>query len=247
MPPTMDYTGRATGLLESLQDIRRRVKVFGVAYGVGVVVACAVVLVLAAVLIDWALALPRPLRLLVNLGAVVTLGYALLRYVVRPALSRLSLTDLAGRLENVFPQFDDSLRSTVNFVAHDVPGSEAMKQRTVVKATELAERVDLSRAVELRPVWYSAAAGIGAVLALVVLASLVDPGFRRIATNRLFGGAEAWPKSVEIDVLSTVPQRVAVGQNVDVRARLKKGTAKRAILHYRYDDGRWEQEVMDRA
>src|SRR3954469_17148289 len=216
MPPTMDYTGRATGLLESLQNIRRRGKVVGVAYGGGVVVACAVGLVLATGSSCGALALPRPLRLLVNLGAVVALGYALFRWVVRPALSRLSLTDLAGRLEDVFAPFEDGLLSTVSFVVHDIPGSDAMKQRTVVKATELAERVDLNRAVELRPVWYSAAAGIGAVLALVLLASLVDPGFRRIAANRLFGGAEAWPKSVEIDVLSTVPQRVAVGQNVDV-------------------------------
>src|SRR5690349_8401198 len=227
MPPTIDVTGRASGLLESLNAIRRRVKVFGVAYGVGVVLAAAVALVLAVVAIDWLLALPRGLRLVVNLAALGGIGYALYRWVVTPALSKLSLTDLAGRLENVFPQFDDSLRSTVNFAVQDVPGSEAMKQLTIAKATETAKSVDLDRAIQLKPLWYSAAAGVGAVLLLVLLAAAVDPTLRKIGFNRLFGGAAAWPKSVEIDVLSTLPQRVAVGQNVDVKMKLKKGTARR--------------------
>ena len=120
---------------------------------VAVVVAAAVGLLLAVVFLDWLLALPRTLRVLVNLAAIGTFGYALYRWVVRPALARMTLSDLAGRLENVFPQFDDSLRSTVNFMAGGVPGSEAMQQRTIARAGEVAKSVDLDRAVQLKPVW----------------------------------------------------------------------------------------------
>lgn len=247
MPPTVDIAGSTSGLLNSLRDVRRRVKVLGVAYGVGVVLAVAVGLLLAAVFVDWLLVLSLPLRLLVNLAALGALGYALVRWVARPVLLKLSLTDLAGRLENVFPQFDDTLRSTVNFAVHDVPGSDAMKARTVAKAAETAKSVDLYRAIELKPVGLSVAAGVGAVALLVGIAAAADPNLRRIATNRLFGGAAAWPKAVEMDVAGGLPERVAAGQSLDVRMRIKKGTAKRAIIYYRYDDGRWEQEVMERG
>lgn len=236
MPPTM--------LIESLHNVRRRVKVLGVLYGAGIVAAAAVGLLVAVVFLDWLLGLPRAFRMVVNVAALGALGWALWHFVVRPVLRKLTLSDLAGRLEDRFPQFDDSLRSTVNFMAGEVPGSEVMKERTVAKATATASRVDFSRAVDTRPVWYSILGGLGAAVLLALLLAVVDPAFRHIAANRLLGGAAAWPKSVEIQMLSSVPQRVAVGQPVDVKMRLKKGTAKQAVLHYRFDNGRWEHEVI---
>ena len=52
MPPTM--------LMESLRNLRRRVKLFGVFYGLGVVVAAAAALVLLVVLADWCCRCPWP-------------------------------------------------------------------------------------------------------------------------------------------------------------------------------------------
>src|SRR5215216_4569654 len=101
MPPTMPLDSSASaaanppapGLIQTLQDIRKRVKVFSVAYGAGIVVAAAAGLLLAA------------------LGVFV---YALVTWVVRPLTARLSIGDVAGRVEHAFPQFDDRLRSTVD-------------------------------------------------------------------------------------------------------------------------------------
>ena len=45
MPPTI--------LLNSLQSVRRRVKILSVAFGAGIVVACAVGVVIATVFLDW--------------------------------------------------------------------------------------------------------------------------------------------------------------------------------------------------
>jgi hypothetical protein len=245
MPPS--------NLIDSLQNLRRRMKVFGVMYGAGIVVACAVGLLLAVVLLDWALGLPTPLRLAVNLAALGALAYALYHWVAREAMKKLPLTDLAGRLEHHYPEFEDTVRSTVDFVRPSrgvVPGSEMMKQRTIAEAVRRAGQVNLNSAVVLRPVWYSAAAGAGALLLISSLVFLADkkfPEFLRIATNHLLGGGEPWPKTVEIDMIGQVPQRVAVGQHIDLKMRLKKGGNKQAVVKYRFDNGPWQNEVMDRA
>src|SRR3954462_9835636 len=123
MPPALDIAARneTAGLLASLQGLRRKVKLLSVFYGVGIVVAAAVGLLLAVVLIDYAIPLPAQARIVLNLAALGVIGYALVRWVVKPAIARLTLNDLAGQIENTFPQFDDSLRSTVNFMGSEVP------------------------------------------------------------------------------------------------------------------------------
>ena len=50
MPPTM--------LIDALQGIRRRVKLLGVVYGVGIAVAVAIALLLGTILFDYLLNLP---------------------------------------------------------------------------------------------------------------------------------------------------------------------------------------------
>ena len=55
MPPTV--------LLNSLQTVRRKVKTLSVAFGVGIVVACAVGVILATVFLDWVFDLPAIPRL----------------------------------------------------------------------------------------------------------------------------------------------------------------------------------------
>src|SRR4051794_36444993 len=94
MPPTM--------LINALQDVRRRVKLLGVAFGAGVTIAAAVGLLLFAVLLDYMLNLPAWPRLIVLLAALGGIGYVIYRWVVGPARAKLSLSDVAGRLERAF-------------------------------------------------------------------------------------------------------------------------------------------------
>src|SRR5690349_14330155 len=161
MPPAI--------LIETLEAIRRRVRLLGAAFGVGILLCTAVALLLAVVLLDYLLDLPAGLRVVFILAALATLGYVLWRWVARPLLIKLSLGDVAGRLEQAFPQFQDRLRSTVDILTGHIPGSEVMKQRIVSETTNLALGVDLTRGVVLRPVWYSTAAGVGSILLAIVL------------------------------------------------------------------------------
>lgn len=244
MPPTM--------LIDTLHGLRRRVKLLGVVYGIGVAVALAVALLLGTILFDYLLNLPAWPRLVLLIAALAGVGYAIARWVLKPARARLSLSDVAGHLENAFPQFDDRLRSTVDFASGGRPfGSDIMQQRVMSEAGELAARLDLNRAIIVKPVWYSAGAGAAALLVLLILALITSPLYTRIALSRLinpFGGV-AWPKKVQIEMLGTVPQRVPVGQRVDLRMKLAKGdkASTKARIFYQVDNGPVQQELMTRG
>src|SRR4051812_18050995 len=241
MPPTL--------LINSLETIRRRAKTLSILFGVGLLLAAAIGILLAAVLIDYALKLPVPPRLLVLLAAVAAVAFLAWRWIVRPVPSRLSLSEVAGHVESVFPEFDDRLRSTVDFVQQPdaIPGSAVMKDRVVSEATTLAQTVDLRRALVTKPVWYSVGGGVAALAALLIL-SLSLSDLAKIAGNRLLLGAAVWPKRVEIDA-APVPRRVPVGQRLDVSLALKKGdrASQKSLVYYQYDDGPVIKEYMIRG
>ena len=251
MPPT--------ALLETLGAIGRKVKVYGIALGAGRVVAIAVALLVAAVFVDWSAhalsitpgGLPGPARLVVVLAALICLGWFLFRWVARPAIARYSAGDIAGWIEERFPQFGDTLRSTVNFLSADVPGSRAMKERVVTQAAEQVSQADLSKVIDPRPLWNTSAGALASIAGLAVLSVIVGPGFRHVAASRLFHplGGQPWPRFVQIELDGRMPQRVAVGDPVPVRIKLARGDrpSRNVIVRYRYDSGAWQEQMMERG
>jgi hypothetical protein len=246
-----------TILLESLENVRRRVRWLGVLFGIGLVLAAAVSLLLATVIIDFLLNLPALPRLVLVILAASTILYALWHWIIKSIFAKLSLTDVAGRVEQTYPQFQDRLRSTVDILTgRNLPGSDVMKQRVVSEATRLTQSLDLNRVVVLRPVWYSTAAGASALLLILLLLGTL-PKYSHIALERLFTPFEAhpWPKLVNIDLVGSLPGRVSVGQRLDVAIKLSLGDrpTRKAVIHYQYGDafgnhfGPEEQEYMTRG
>ncbi|MEO6434877.1 MAG: hypothetical protein ABIP55_03825, partial [Tepidisphaeraceae bacterium] len=249
MPPTM--------LMDVLHGLRRKVKLLGVMYGVGIAVAAGVALLLLTILFDYLFNLPAWPRLVLSIASLAAIGYVAARWIWTPARSKLSLSDVAGHLEAAFPQFDDRLRSTVNFATqHEVSGgqpfgSDIMQQRVMSEAGEMAARLDLNRAIVIKPVWYATGAAIAALLVLIILAIVTSPLYTKIAMSRLlnpFGGV-SWPKRVQIEMLGSVPQRVPVGQRVDLKMKLTKGdrASTKAKIFYQLDGGPVQQEYMTRG
>jgi len=245
MPPTM--------LIDALNSVRRQIKLLGVLFGAGIVLAWAVLLLLVTIGLDYILNLPAVPRVIVIVSCVAWLGYSLFHYIVRPILARLTLSDVAGRLEHAFPQFDDRLRSTVDFAspAQHIPGSDAMKDRVVTEATAMARQLDLSSAIVKRPVYLANASAFGAIALVIVLWLAVGPSIRSIIASRLLTpfNAKPWPRSVQIDLVGNVPLRVPVGQRVDLHMRLIKGdkASMKPLVYYQYGDGPVEREYMSRA
>lgn len=243
MPPTL--------LINSLDGIRRKVKTLSVLYGVGLTLASLVGVLLAVVLLDYLLNLHAAPRVVLMLAGIAALGYGIFQWIIRPLIARMTLNDVAGRLETAFPQFDDRLRSTVDFLGKTIPGSDAMKDRVVTETASLATNLDLNRAIVTRPAYVSIAAGVGAILLAIVLATMVNQSLLRIAMARLFTPFDgtAWPKKVQIDVLSSPQTRVPVGQRLDIRMKLSRGdhNSMRSVVYYQYDDGAVQQELMARG
>ena len=120
-----------------------------------------------------------------------------------------------------------------------------MKRKVVAEAGQMAQAVDLGQVIVRRPVYHSFAGALLALGLLVLLAGLAGGDFLRIAANRLVGGAARYPKSTQIAMLGTLPQRVPVGRPVDVKMKLSKGSARKAVVEYRYDNGPWQKELMN--
>ncbi len=246
-----------TILIESLEGVRRRVRLLAVAYGTGLVVTAAICLLLGAVAADWLLNLPAVPRLVLVVAAAAAVGTGVWRWLVRPLAARLTLNDVAGSVERTYPQFQDRLRSSVDILQErDVPGSAVMKQRVVSEAARLTQSLDLSRVVVTRPAWVSSAGATAAVAVLAGVVAVVGPDFSKLAMARLLTpfSAGAWPKSVQLALDGAVPDRVTVGQRVDVNVRLTRGDkpGRRATILYQYGDaaghfGPVQREYMTRG
>src|SRR4051812_40182817 len=96
-----------TALLESLSTVRRKVKLLSLAYGAGIVVACVVGALSPPFFFDWSFARPGPPPLLFAPAALIGISLPARRWLVKPSMAKLSLSDVAGRLENAFPEFGD--------------------------------------------------------------------------------------------------------------------------------------------
>lgn len=244
MPPT--------ALIESIDAVRRRARWLSITYGVGVVIGAALTLLLLVVALDYLLNLYAGPRVLAMGAAIAAVGWCVVRYVARPATVGVSLSDIAGRLERAFPQFEDRLRSTINFVESDNPGSSVLQQRTIDQATRIAGQVDLGRAVVAKPAVVSLGSAVTAALVVLLLAGLLlDRGTLGVIASRLvtpFSGT-AWPKRVQIDAGPALPTRVPVGQKIDVRMTLARGDGPslKPILYYQIDNGPVQQLFMARG
>jgi hypothetical protein len=241
-----------TALIESIDAVRRRARWLSVAYGVGIVIGAALTLLLLIVALDYLLNLYAWPRVVAMTAAVVAVAWCVYRYVARPATVGMSLSDIAGRLERAFPQFEDRLRSTINFVEGNNPGSAVLQQRTIDQTTRIASQIDLGRAVVAKPAVVSLGSALAAAIIVLLLAGLLlDRSTLGLIASRLVTpfSASPWPKRVQIDWVGQPPTRVAVGQKIDVLAMLRRGDQPsiKPILYYQIDGGPVQQVFMSRG
>ena len=236
-----------SALLSSLASVRRKAKVLSVVFGVGLVLSAALASLLLIILVDYFVRLPVVPRAVFIVVAASALSYLLWTYVARPVMARLSLGDVAGHVENTFPQLDDRLRSTVSFAGGDVPGSDVMKCRVLEQTGHMMGSIDLNSVLVRRPVLYS-------MLSLVVAAGLLSLllwGLRDdawTALSRALGlSNKGYLKTVQIDA-RPLPAKVAAGQSFPVRMRITKGekAGLKAMCYFRYDDGSVQRMIMNR-
>lgn len=247
-------SGMSTSLEEALRRVRRRIHRLDLLEGSSRLATAALAALTLAVAVDYAVDLyPWPRLIVLGLGAG-SLGWAAWRWVVRPLSRRLSLSEVAGRVEEAYPEFEDRLRSGVTFATREgVPEleSEAMRAQVRREAEAFAARVDLNRAISARSARRTAYVAGGAVLAAALLVALMPPDYRLAAYRRLTSplAGTAWPKRTMIALEGEMPAKLPLGERLNVKARLTRGDrpSARATVYYDYGDGVTRQEVMSRG
>lgn len=195
-------------LLARITELRHRVRRVLWLYGLSWVLAVLLGAVTLAGLLDWLLHLDDGgVRLLLGLAILAGSGWVAWRRLVRPLLTRLSDVDVALQIERRYPEFNDSLASTVEFATrHNDPaiGSPELQQAVIRESLEKVSRVDVADVVDT-----SGAQRVAMVAAVVIVATAMLAGFRSAeaatALRRLVlpFSDTTWPKTTSLRLLDT--------------------------------------------
>jgi hypothetical protein len=235
-------------LLSRLAGIRRKVRVLETWQGVCAVLTLIVGTVVVAGLLDWWVQLPSFFRGLVLVGIVGGSGWLAYQYLLRPMLSPCDNLTLALRIEDEFPELNDSLASTVQFLTEptDTPGaassSPTLRQKAIQVMTAKADQYDFGRIISYRA---------ASILGVCLLAAVAVAGhfayhysqFSNIALWRLadpFGG-HTWT-TVEVP---NAPRLIAVGQAFAVKAHLDGRIPEHAKVEIRLAKATSPEEAVD--
>ena len=243
-----------------LSDVRRRVRQVLVTNGVSWLAAVAVGSVLLVCLADWLIHFDDPIvRLIFGLAIVGGGVWVVRRHLITPLQVRLTDTDLALRIEDRYPGFQDSLASSVQFLRSKGDpriGSPALQQVVVERTLDRLNGLDCDDVVDTREVRRVAAIALGVCLATMLLAGL-NQSLTAIALKRLLFpfSAPAWPRKVNLQVLNASlvpiefdpdhPLHIARGDTFKIFAENTSGRLpSRMALEYRILGQKTVSEAM---
>lgn len=238
-------------ITQQLKSVRQTGRLLLIVRRVAQLIAVLAPLCIALALLDYALRLPGPMRLLI---ALIVLGAAAVWLVTR--LGRAlrfwpSLAELALRAERLYPQLAGSLASAVEFSlqpgAYAEPSSTASMARTAVdEMQDRSKGVDIKRMIKLKPALTACAY---AVLMIGVLGAIVlaSPGASATAAQRwlLPLGDTQWPKVNQVEALTPDQTVFPADGKLRLRAQVTRGWSEglRMTIQYRVLDasgeGKW--------
>jgi hypothetical protein len=167
-------------LLRRLATLRLKVRFLD-----GWLGACALVTLILGVgvsvgVLDYWFHLPSLVRAVALVGLLIGCGFVAYRYLIKPFSKPCDNLNLALRIEEAYPELNDSLASTVEFLQEPkaaqarIGASEALRERTVQEAMQKAGQCDFSRILDRR-----AAVLFGAGTCCVLLVAALVVGWNR--------------------------------------------------------------------
>jgi hypothetical protein len=169
---------------------------------------------------DWYVNLPSVIRAFFLVGIVGSAGYVFLRHICMPLAGRSDDLSLALRIEEVYPELNDALASTVQFLEEPEKGnhsSPALRKQAIEQAMKLADDCDFNRILDRRGVWLL---GLGAFITAVLgwyfyfgYGALSQTALLRLADP--FGG-HTW---TQLNI-PNCPPRIAQGQPFVLKGEL---------------------------
>lgn len=250
---------RPPALTEQLSDIRSRIRQALWTNGLGRLAVVTVGLILAACLADWMFHFDdQGVRLILGLSIVAASAWVVYRHLVTPLKVPFSNVDLALRIEDRYPGFQDSLASAVQFLegrADPQVGSPALQQAVVRETLSRLKHLDCRDVLQTRVVRRVALLAAVVCLVAAVVAAL-DLRQTSIALRRLFVpfAAPAWPRQTTLRLLNaeleplgdpTQLLQIASGDQLKLFAENETGSLPTKVtLEYRSSEARVLSEPM---
>jgi hypothetical protein len=175
-------------LLRRLAVLRVKVRLLDSWQGVCALVATIVGVGFAVGVLDFWAHLPNLIRAVALVGLLIGSGAIAYRYLVRPFARSCDDLSLALRVEDEFPELNDALASTVQFLKQSTADetrvglSTAMRDRTVNETIATAAKCDFGRILDRRG---------GLLFGTAALCIVVAAGFVANA-NRAYAGIAFW-------------------------------------------------------
>ncbi|MSR58197.1 MAG: hypothetical protein EXS05_11035 [Planctomycetaceae bacterium] len=250
---------RSRVLIEQLANIRSRVRQTLLTNGISRLAVVAVGSILAACLADWLFHFDdQGVRPILGLSILGVSGWVAYRHLLTPLSVGFSNVDLALRIEDRYPGFQDSLASSVQFLEGQADpriGSPALQQAVVRDTLSRLTHFDCRDVLQTRGVRRAALFAAMVCLAAAVIAAL-DHRQSSIALWRLFlpFSAPAWPRQTSLRLLNADLEplgepgdelQVARGDLLKLFAENQSGSLPLKVsLEYRSTDARVLTEPM---
>ena len=239
-------------LRNQLRQIRRRVRLAVGLRGLSWVVVLVFGSALAVGFLDWLIQWnDGGVRLLLSASFAGLAVWGCWRFLIRGLFFQLTDVELAHRIEDRYPQFQDRLSSTVQFVeggCRPEVGSPDLQQHVIDETLQSIERVDLADIVELRGVLRIASAAVVVCLATAIVTTFNQPAAATAVNRLVFPWSErAWPKRTALQLLDTdfvpleldagEPIRLAFGDGREYLVENRKGALPETVLLQSLSEG----------
>lgn len=248
-----------TQLHERLDRLRREARRALVVRGLCWVVVFSFSACLIAGWIDWVWHIAEQTRLALGLAMLAGVGWLSWRMLVKPLLHALSNVELAIKIERRYPEFRDSLASTVQFESeHADPrlGSPELQRRVIAQTMPLLEAVDLDAVIEHRGVRRAATFAFGVSLLVLGVVGFNQSEAATAVRRLLFPySAGEWDRETQLQLLDAKletirfepgqPFRRVQGDTFRVYVENLKGELPEdTVLEVRDGDGEMRREKL---
>lgn len=213
-------------LLDKLDCFRRRIRKLSFYYGFSLLAAIVFGSILFFGLLDWRFRFDSPRgRFVFVLLDLTLLSILTWWFFLRPMRWGLSNLQLAFAIERHYPEFGESLISTVQFLqnrTNTFQDSFELEDHLILKTIRKLEQIELDRIVDTKPVRRIVLRS-GMAIAVILMFAFWNRGEAAIAIKRFFlpYGGYSWPKKTQFVLLTK--ENTPLFQNRKIRLRKPQG------------------------
>ena len=206
--------------------------------------------------IDWTFEPTRAVRVAMWVAVCLAVVYVVARFLLARAARRLSNASMALLLERSYPEFGESLVTTVEAAERrrETPvGNEVLLRHTSEEAAAALQRVSLGHIFQFLPLFWKLAVAISLGVAITTFSLLHSEAFG-FWLERIQLSESLWPRRVQLSVagFSDDAQRriVNVARDDDWQLEVlasilgKHGAPGQVEIRYRLADGRRGSQIM---